>query len=311
MESIPIEFGRLDEVLARDAWHHEALALTPWLAANLDRLENVLGMKLELEGTEFKVESFSADILARDLETGGRVLIENQLEQSDHVHLGQIMTYLAGLQAETMVWIAPSFREPHLSAIRWLNEHTVEPFAFFAVKLRVVRIADSPYAALFEVVEKPNAWDRQVQEKAREAAGLSGIGQKRLAFWSHFIDRYPPQGITYPADAASTRWRAVEGSPLGIVQYLAKRSVGVFVRAPRGRSPGDAPALLASHRDQLEGLIGAPLGPDSNGWFLVSQLSMDTDNRGNWDQAADWLASQADKYQEILHAVLRKEGNQE
>ncbi|WOS65832.1 hypothetical protein [Sinorhizobium fredii] len=311
MKSASIEFGRLDDVPARDAWHHEALALTPWLAANLERLEKVLGMKLELEGTELKVESFSADILARDLSTGGRVLIENQLEQSDHVHLGQIMTYLAGLQAETMVWIAPSFREPHLSAIRWLNEHTVEPFAFFAVKLRVVRIADSPYAPLFEVVEKPNAWDRQVQEKAREAVGLSEFGQKRLAFWSHFVDRYPPQAITYPANAASTRWRAVEGSPIDIVQYLGSESVGVYIRASKGHSPGDALALLDSHRDQLESSIGRPLG-GSNGYFLGSKLSLDTDNRGNWDQAADWLASQADKYQEILHAVLRKpEGNQE
>ena len=91
------------------------------------------------------------------------ILIENQLEQTDHTHLGQIMTYLAGLDAKTVVWIAPSFREPHLSAIRWLNEHTADGFSFFALKARVVRIGDSPFAPMFEVVEQPNLWDRQIE----------------------------------------------------------------------------------------------------------------------------------------------------
>lgn len=95
----------------------------------------------------------------------GTIVIENQLEQSDHTHLGQILTYLAGLKAKTVIWIAPEFRTPHLSAIRWLNERTIEGFSFFAIRVRVVRIGDSPVAPIFEVVEQPNDWDRAVTKK--------------------------------------------------------------------------------------------------------------------------------------------------
>ncbi len=115
------------------------------------------------------VDSFSADILAKDVDTDDRVLIENQLEASDHRHLGQILTYLAGLDAKSVVWIARHFNEAHRSAIRWLNENTDGRFAFFAVRVCVVRIGDSPFAPVFEVVEKPNAWERALGGRARAA----------------------------------------------------------------------------------------------------------------------------------------------
>jgi hypothetical protein len=132
------------------------------------------------------------------------VLIENQLEGSDHTHLCQIMTYLAGLETHTMIWVAPNFRDEHLSAIRWLNEHTVDPFAFFAVRVRVVKVGESPLAPLFEVVERPNNWDRQVAQQKREVEGhLSDLGQHRREFWTHFCSRHPVYGK--PA-ATSSMW---------------------------------------------------------------------------------------------------------
>lgn len=117
----------------REAWPNEATDFTPWLAENLHRLSQVIGVPLELEGTEVAVEGYSADILAKYPADDSRVIIENQLEYTDHTHLGQIMTYLAGLDAKTVVWIAREFRGPHLSAVRWLNTHTTDEFAFFAV----------------------------------------------------------------------------------------------------------------------------------------------------------------------------------
>lgn len=148
-----VTFGTLEDIEARRAWAHEAHVFTPWLADNLDRLSQAVGIPLELTGREVSVGRYSADILATNPVDGSVVLIENQLEPSDHTHLGQIMTYLAGLEAQVMIWIAPTFREEHLSALRWLNQHTAENFAFFAVRLRVVRIANSPLAPLFDVLE--------------------------------------------------------------------------------------------------------------------------------------------------------------
>ncbi len=133
------------------------------------------------------VGSFSADLLARNPLDGSLVLIENQLEQTDHNHLGQILTYLAGLEAQVIVWIASDFRDPHLSAIHWLNDHTVDPFAFFAVQVKAVRIGDSPIAPLFEVVAKPNGWDRKLQQQVA-SPGRGAVQPSASSAW--------PSGIT-------------------------------------------------------------------------------------------------------------------
>jgi hypothetical protein len=293
-----IRFSSLTDVAVRDAWAHEAHKFTPWLAANLDRLASVIGVPLELTGTEMQVGPFSADILARNPTDDSVVLIENQLESSDHTHLGQIMTYLAGLQAQTMVWVAPTFREEHLSAIRWLNEHTVDPFAFFAVRLRVVRIADSPFAPLFEVIERPNNWDRRVAEKRRETEGdRTETGQFRLDFWTHFCTRYPVYG---PAGAASSIWAPLPGTTGYLVQYLAKDRVGVFVRPPRGGSPEALTEDLSPHLAQLADELGTGR-PDQ---LPYAQLSIDTHDRANWDRTAGWLDESTRAYQAAFAKIL-------
>ena len=293
-----IRFASLTDVAVRDAWAHEAHKFTPWLAENLDRLASVIGVPLELTGTEMQVGPFSADILARNPTDDSVVLIENQLESSDHTHLGQIMTYLAGLQAQTMVWVAPTFREEHLSAIRWLNEHTVDPFAFFAVRLRVVRIADSPFAPLFEVIERPNNWDRRVAEKRRETEGdRTETGQFRLDFWTHFCTRHASYG---PANATSSMWVTLPGTTGLLVQYLAKDRVGVFVRPPYRGSAEELNATLAPYFAQL----AAELATGQPDRLPTAQLPIDTHNRANWDRMADWLDERTRAYQAAFANIL-------
>lgn len=299
MSDRPIEFGTLADAPLREAWAHEAHTFTPWLAENLDRLSSVIGMPLELIDTEMRVGTFSADILARNPMDDSVVLIENQLEGSDHTHLGQIMTYLAGLETHTMVWVAPTFREEHLSAIRWLNEHTVDPFAFFAVKLRVVRIGDSPYAPLFEVVERPNNWDRQLAEKKREVeGGRTELGQHRLDFWTHFCARHPEFGAP---DAASSRWAELPGTDGVIVQYLAKNEVGVFVRPRRGELMESLGEELEPHLAALSETTGAPVGGRTS--FLSQSASFDSHDRTNWDRMADWLSEMTKLYQSAFAKI--------
>lgn len=300
MSTPEIEFGTLADAPLREAWAHEAHAFTPWLAANLDRLSAAIGIPLELTGTEMRVGTFSADILARNPTDDSVVLVENQLEGSDHTHLGQIMTYLAGLETHTMVWVAPSFREEHLSAIRWLNEHTVDPFAFFAVRLRVVRIGDSPYAPLFEVVERPNNWDRQVAEKKREVVGgRTELGQHRLDFWTHFCARHPIYG---EPSAASSRWSALPGTDAVVCQYLAKDEVGVFVRPRRGESMESVGDELELYLAALSGRLGARPGGQSS--FLSQSAPFAGHDAANWDAMADWLNEQTIAYQQAFAEIL-------
>ena len=277
------EFGWLTDANLRTAWPHEAHNFTPWLAGNLERLSEAIGIPLEAESSEVRVGEFAADILATGPE-GQSVLIENQLESSDHSHFGQIMTYLAGLDAQVVVWIARDFAEPHLSAIQWLNRHTDDEFAFFAVKLRVVRIADSPLSPIFEVIAKPNNWERQVR---RESSGSRAENVKSYReFWTHYARRYPSDGI-----------RADHGHS------------NFWIR-PRKEAP--AVSLAFSYASGHVGIFFTPRGLSDeamNDWFRERGLdrhddwkSFDTSDRENWDAICDWLHDKLGQYLAILEA---------
>ena len=137
-----IQLGKLSQISLREVWKNEAGSFTPWLAegANLALLSEVLELELELEGQEQEVGPFRADILCKDAGTDRWVLIENQLERTDYTHLGQLLTYAAGLQAVTIVWIAERFTEEHRAALDWLNDITDERFNFFGIEVELWRI---------------------------------------------------------------------------------------------------------------------------------------------------------------------------
>ena len=180
------ELGRLvPETNLRSVWPDEARDFTPWLARpeNLDVLEQTLGLSLQVEGTEHGVGPYRADIVCRDHE-GRRVLIENQLEGTDHLHLGQLLTYAGGVDGRVMVWIAKRFTDEHRAAIDWLNTNTRDGVEFFAVEVQLWRIGGSALAPRFNVVCRPNAWSRTVDKQATP----DGRRERNMKFWKGFID---------------------------------------------------------------------------------------------------------------------------
>ena len=306
------QFGQLADVELRDAWPHEANDFTPWLAENLDRLSEVIGIQIEPEGTEVKVGDYSADILARDPD-GQRVLIENQLEWSDHTHLGQILTYLAGLDARTVIWIARNFNETHLSAFRWLNENSggaLNPFDFFAVRLRVVRIDDSRLAPVFEIVENPNHWDRQIRGATRNSGPRAEIFQTYREFWTHYSKRYPDDGVK-ENHGQSNCWinRRGDAPRISMMFALSGNKVGIFFtsRAPR-ISNEDVVAWLENRSAIVEEILVTSFNgqPEFNGQpdGLYQEQSFGTEDRGNWDAIADWLHEKLQLYLQIIDAEL-------
>jgi hypothetical protein len=171
--------GRLSRVELRDIWLSEDF--TPWLARpeNIADLGNTLGMELEVEAQERAVGPFRADILCKDITTDRWVLIENQLERTDHTHLGQLLTYASGLEAVTIVWIAARFTEERRSALDWLNKITDERFRFFGLEVELWRIGDSPAAPKFNVISKPNDWSQSVARAAR-AIDDAELSERRI-----------------------------------------------------------------------------------------------------------------------------------
>jgi Domain of unknown function (DUF4268) len=182
------DLGRLETVEPRTVWLHEAHDFTPWLLQNPDRLAEALGIDVEFDASEHAVGGFSLDLIGRDLTNEAVLIVENQLEPTDHLHLGQVLTYAAGTNASTIVWIATKFREEHRRALDWLNENTGEDIHFFGLELQVVRIGESPPAPLLNVVAKPNNWQKQVRAATQRSA-VAGKGALYLQFWPKLLDR--------------------------------------------------------------------------------------------------------------------------
>lgn len=285
------DIGKLVDVRPRDAWRHEAHDFTPWLAENLDQLGEAIGLVLEPEGTEIAVGAFSADLLAKDI-SGRRVLVENQLETTDHSHLGQIMTYLSGLDAEIVIWVATDFRDQHVSALDWLNEHTSDNFAFFAVKLRVVQIEGSKLAPIFEVVTRPNEWERSLQRASKEKTGEGSVyAPTRRRFWQRYLELYPEDAeLGVKITGAPTQWlRISEAHDFNVAIYRATTGVGVFLRGGRGTTAEEMQARLAPHSKRFVELAGKVNNLGSTSDHPSDDIALNTVDEDNWDQAISWL----------------------
>lgn len=172
---------------ARDIWPAEDINFTPWLAEHITELGEALGLELnpDTTSTEVPVGNYRLDILAHD---GGRaVAIENQLGETDHTHLGQLLTYMAGRDARVVVWIAGKFRDEHREALDLMNRLTDEETEFFGVVVEVLQIDNSHPAPHFKVVSAPNDWGKQ--NKATTTPGESGISQRYRQFFEALVDQ--------------------------------------------------------------------------------------------------------------------------
>lgn len=174
-----------EKVGVRERWENEALDFTPWLARNLDLLGKAVGLKLDLVRPEEQVGPFSLDILAKETDRGVLVAIENQLEWTDHSHLGQLLAYAAGCEAQVAIWIAPDFRYEHAEAIHRLNELNAEAMRFYGVKVEVLKTPDSDLRPRFCKVVYPGGWNKEITQPPGASVSPDMMEYDRLLYpWS-------------------------------------------------------------------------------------------------------------------------------
>jgi hypothetical protein len=315
MASVIPPLGRLERVDLRDVWSDEARDFTPWLAqeANIALLGEAIGMELEIEAQEQGVGPFYADLLCKDVATGQWVLIENQLERTTHVHLGQLLTYAAGLEAVTIVWIASRFTEEHRAALDWLNDITEERFTFFGLEVELWRIGGSAIAPKFNVVSKPNDWTRTIQTAATqlESESLSETKQLQLDFWTQFRQF---------ADERNSVVRPTKPFPLGWMSMSIGRSgfhltaVCSFAKAdPREREPHELRAefvcdgrgakevyrLFEAQRREIEREFGEPLlwqnSADVKSWKAYVVKRANAADVDRWPEYHQWLLARLER----------------
>ena len=294
------ELGTLEKVNVRDAWDSESKDFTPWLADNLEKMGHAIGIDLELVTTEMAVGRYRADIVARASNGGTRVLIENQLGEADLQHLGQVLAYLAGLDAKAVVWVATSFKGELLAAIRWLNDYTPAPFKFFAVEVGIVRIGDSLPAPVFDVLERPNEWERAVESKVGQRE-YGEFGQLRSEFWQHYNERYQDED---DVEITEGTWSAVywpAADDMKVNASITQRGVAMYVQLPDLQ---DEKALerMESCLDTISEILADEevlLRQYSNQWCKTI-LKIDTKDRDNWDQMIDWLEERRKVYLDVV-----------
>lgn len=203
MESV--KFGKLTEVDVRSLWKHEQYDFSNWLAKeeNMELINEIVGLTLVDVDKEVYVGTYRCDLVAKDETSGIKVIIENQLENSNHDHLGKIITYASGLDAKVIIWIVKEAREEHRSAVEWLNNNTSTDINFFLIELHAYKIGDSLPAPKFEVIEKPNDFIKN--SKSTNASGEMNKSQsERVEFWTQFNDMVAERGKPFNIRKAST-----------------------------------------------------------------------------------------------------------
>ena len=192
-----MKIGKITKVDLRNVWPHEERDFSKWLSQeeNLNALATEIGIdELNLIEVEKPVGSYFLDILAEEAGTGNKVVIENQLESTDHDHLGKILTYAAGVGANTIVWVAREVREEHRQAIDWLNENTGQGLNFFVIQIEALRIGESEVAPQFNIICKPNNWTKV--SRSRAGGGNPETDEKKLKFWEEFKSYANSKGAT-------------------------------------------------------------------------------------------------------------------
>lgn len=259
------KLARLQRVDLRDIWKTEARDFTPWLAReeNLGLLGDTIGLELELEAQEKSVGPFRADILCKDMSNDSWVLIENQLALTDHRHLGQILTYAAGLKAVTIVWIAERFTDEHQATIEWLNDITQEEINFFGLEIELWQIADSPMAPKFNVVAKPNEWTKAGGAKRRDDSDTSPRKILQKEFWTEFR-KYVLSQKTFikPTKPRPQHWMniAIGRSKFHLSAIIMVKEEAITVDLwIKGPSRYAHYKLLEDEKEQIESEIGEKL----------------------------------------------------
>ena len=305
--------GRLNRVQLRDYWQREDAHFTPWLAGaeNIALLGETLGLDLEVQRQEAQVGPFRADILCRNTADNSLVLIENQLERTDHGHLGQLFTYAAGLETVTIIWIASRFTEEHRAAVDWLNRITHDDFHFFGLEIELWRIGDSPPAPKFTIVAKPNDWAKVVAE-ARTSGGsaLTPGQEKQIGFWADFGRAIEDSGRKWKVpkpQAASWVGYGIGRSGIGLYPTVSVNADWVAIRMSMQESFFN---LLAEDREPIEAELGFALDwkekPGRKECTVEIQRSGKLSQPKQRGKLIDWMLDTMDAFDRVFRPRIKK-----
>lgn len=313
-----MNLGKLEKVDLRQIWESEAGDFTPWLATedNIKLLGDTIGLELEVEAQEKEVGPFRADILCKDTGTNNWVLIENQLERTDHTHLGQLLTYAAGLNAVTIVWISVRFTEEHRATMDWLNEITDDQFNFFGLEIELWRIGESPVAPKFNVISQPNDWGRTVKAATAriESENLSETKKLQLEYWTAFREYVMANSnILKPQKPLPQHWTNLA---IGRSYFHMSASVDTWEKritvnlVMSGSNAKPHYYLLEREKEQIEQELDIKPEwrelPDNKESHVAIRNQLDPTDRSAWPEQHKWLLEQLESFYTVFGPRIKR-----
>lgn len=297
---------RIDDL--RSVWPHEANDFTKWLSdeQNLSILSDSIGIDINLEERESSVGSFNVDLYARENGSGRKIIIENQLEDTNHDHLGKLITYASGKGAEIVIWIVKRARDEHRQAIEWLNQHTDPEIAFFLVEIELWQIDDSLYAPKFNIVEKPNDWAKTM--KAVE--GMSETDKLKLEYWQAFVDTMQDnpsytKNFSFRKPAAQHWYSMAVGHSsyhLDLIMNTQRKTIGAEIYFH-----DDKPTFekFKSEKAQFDKAFGCELDwkEAKKDCCIVVRKEFNVKDRAKWKEAFEWYVNQAIIFKGLIKSI--------
>lgn len=306
--------GKIKKVNLRDIWKNEARDFTTWLAENIDTLNEVLESNFSVVEREHAVGDFSLDIMAEDSD-GGKVIIENQLEKTDHDHLGKMITYLSNLDAKVAVWISSNPREEHIKAVNWLNEFTPEDVSFYLVSIEAIVIGNSEPAPLFTIVAEPSIMSKEIGKEKKEYAERHYL---RKEFWGQLLEKAKMKtGLHSNISPSIYHWigTGVGKSGVSLNYVITNDCVSSEVYLDRGK---DYPNLnkerfdyLYKNKEQIEKVFGGHLSWERLDKKRASRIiirfkGFGLRDRTGWSEAQDKMINSMILLEKSIRPYIQK-----
>ncbi len=308
-----MKLEKLKKIDLRKAWNHEATDFTNWLAENenLSMLSDEIGIDIKLIQTEASVGKFSVDVLAEEENTGRSIIIENQLEITDHDHLGKVITYASGYDAEIIIWIVKDVRDEHKQAVDWLNEHTDDKINFFAIKMELWQIGDSSFAPKFQIISKPNDWAKAVKKSAGKSE-LTETKTLQLEFWNKFKEYAQNNSFKLKLRKTSPQhWYDLSfgSSEAHISLTINSRDnlIATEIYIPDSKKMFFD---LEEHKKNIEQELNAELKWMSLENKKASRIKLskeaDINQIESWEEYFEWMKTTAEKFQKVFTKYTKK-----
>jgi len=309
-----MKLGKLNEVDIRKVWAHEQYDFSDWLAEeeNIQQLGDNLNLSLTDVEKEKFVGSYRCDIICKDELTGKNVIIENQLESTNHDHLGKIITYASGLDASVIVWIVKSAKEEHSSAIEWLNKHTDDDVSFFLIEVHAYTIEGSKPAPYFKIIQQPNDFVKQVKNVTKNTE-LNDSQNSRLDFWNRFNEVLEKCGKPFNKRKATTdHWYsvAIGSSQCHISIDLVNRDhkIRISTWIPDNKDLYD---VFFENRETIEAAIGHPISwdrlDDKKAAYAYTFIEgLDFSDQSNYDELMEKSISEVLLFRKAFKPYIKK-----